>query len=115
MRCLEESTINTRHRRKKRVLDKITKGLKEAIEDFGSGKKLTFDKSPLPEPPKRLKPKDVIRIRKQLNMSQRVFAIYLNVSVKAVQAWEQGISSPTGGMIRFLRIIDKSPDILKKL
>ena len=55
---------------------------------------------------------EVKRLREKLNASQSVFANYLNVSPKSVQAWEQGIGKPTGAALRLLRIAEKNPDIL---
>jgi putative transcriptional regulator len=55
---------------------------------------------------------EVKELREKLNASQPVFANYLNVSPKSVQAWEQGIGKPTGAALRLLRIAQKNPDIL---
>ncbi len=56
--------------------------------------------------------KDVAELRARLNCSQAVFANYLNVSPKTVQAWEQGIGKPTGAALRLLSIAKKKPEIL---
>jgi putative transcriptional regulator len=57
--------------------------------------------------------KDEVReLREELKASQAVFANYLNVSPKSVQAWEQGIGKPTGAALRLLRIAQKNPAIL---
>jgi putative transcriptional regulator len=48
----------------------------------------------------------------KLKVSQAVFANYLKVSAKRVQAWEQGIGKPAGAALRLLRIARKNPDIL---
>lgn len=55
---------------------------------------------------------EVKELRERLKASQSVFANYLNVSPKTVQAWEQGIGKPTGAALRLLRIAQKNPTIL---
>jgi len=46
-------------------------------------------------------------IRKKIGLSQGVFAIYLNVSDRAVKKWERGESKPTGATLKLLSLIDK--------
>lgn len=55
---------------------------------------------------------EVKELRERLKASQTIFANYLNVSPKSVQAWEQGIGKPTGAALRLLRIAQKNPNIL---
>ncbi|MBI9018149.1 MAG: helix-turn-helix domain-containing protein [Phycisphaerae bacterium] len=97
---------------KKTVVDNWCDSIDQAVELLESGKTLHFDKVKLPSPPKELPGKDVAVIRQKLNLSQTLFAALLNISVKTVRAWEQGISSPSGGMLKFLRVIEKKPDLL---
>lgn len=59
-------------------------------------------------PPKYTKGK-IKKIRKQLNVSQGVFAKILNVSIQTVRAWEQGDNTPKGTTTRLLQIIEKNP------
>jgi len=56
----------------------------------------------------------VINLRKKFNVSQRLFAAMLNVSIKTIQSWEQGLSEPTSSTLRLLEIMQKHPDIVKK-
>ena len=50
----------------------------------------------LPLPPKSLNGRAVKRVRASLHASQAVFARYLNVSTKLVQAWEANRRTPEG-------------------
>ncbi len=52
------------------------------------------------------------QIRRALNVSQQVFADYLNVSRGTVRSWEQGLRRPDGAALRLLSIAEKHPDIL---
>jgi len=53
-----------------------------------------------------------VKLRQQLNLSQAVFASVLNVSVKTVQAWEQGLRQPSDAALKLLTIAKKHPEVL---
>ena len=88
----------------------IRNALVEFNEDLKAGKKLTLRTAVIPNPPKALKPADIVRLRKKLNVSQQVFAGLLNASVKTVQTWEQGLKKPNGPSLRLLEILQKHPE-----
>ena len=56
-----------------------------------------------------------ISARKSVNLTQRQFAELLNVSIDAVQDWEQGRRSPRGAAKTLLKIAQTYPDILEEV
>lgn len=56
-----------------------------------------------------------ISARKSVNLTQRQFAELLDVSINAVQDWEQGRRSPRGAAKTLLRIAQNHPDILEEM
>jgi putative transcriptional regulator len=64
---------------------------------------------PTPMPMSR---EDILRIRKELRVSQKVFARLLNVSIKTVQSWEQGTREPSDATLKLLLIADRYPNVL---
>ena len=56
-----------------------------------------------------------ISARQSVNATQKEFARLLNVSVDAVQDWEQGRRSPGGAARTLLRIAQEHPEVLEKL
>lgn len=56
-----------------------------------------------------------ISARKSVNLTQRQFAELLNVSIDAVQDWEQGRRSPRGAAKTLLKIAQSHPDILEEV
>ena len=54
----------------------------------------------------------VVRLRKQLGISQPVFAQVLNVSPETVKAWEQGKNTPGGPAARLLEIAESHPEVV---
>ena len=57
----------------------------------------------------------VKRVRHRLHASQAVFAKYLNVSPKLVQAWEANRRKPAGPALLLLHIAKKQPQIIESL
>lgn len=95
-----------KRRRPSKVLDMV----EEELHAIGQIKDVslsirTFNKIQYPEP-KNYTAKDVIRIRKKLNISQAVFAYLLNASESTVKKWETGVKIPGGANCRLLQIID---------
>jgi putative transcriptional regulator len=66
----------------------------------------------LPTPVKAIKPKDISGIRRQLNVSQPVFAALLNVPLATARSWEQGKRRPSGAALRLLDLARQQPKIL---
>ncbi|HEY2149861.1 MAG TPA: hypothetical protein VGH34_03585 [Vicinamibacterales bacterium] len=69
----------------------------------------------LPLPPKSLNGRAVKRVRAALHASQAVFARYLNVSTKLVQAWEANRRTPEGPALVLLHIAARRPDVIENV
>jgi len=54
-----------------------------------------------------LSPKEIKLIRLRENLSQPVFARYLNVSKNLISDWERGVKKPGGPALRLLAVIEK--------
>ncbi|MBP3273431.1 MAG: transcriptional regulator, partial [Butyrivibrio sp.] len=80
---------------KNSVFESIVTGLDEAIKDSKSTTPILKRHKVVIEPVKVYGAADVKRIRNTTGMSQKVFAGYLGVSEKAVEAWEAGTNHPS--------------------
>lgn len=83
----------------------LKEGLQEAIDfEKGNGKaKMTtyiFD------PVKSYSNDEIKAVRNKAGMTQAVFANYLGVSKKTVEAWELGRTHPTGPANRLIEMLD---------
>lgn len=65
-----------------------------------------FDRSCLTEM-EELAPAAIKRIRNNAGMSQRVFALTLNVAPSLVSQWERGEKKPSGPSLKLLNLADK--------
>lgn len=63
-----------------------------------------FDKDCL-TPIDDLTPSDIKAIRENENMSQTVFAHYLNVSKNLISEWERGKKKPSGAATKLLTLV----------
>jgi putative transcriptional regulator len=54
-----------------------------------------------------LKPEEIRNIRERENVSQVVFANYLNVSKGIVSQWERGEKRPSGASLKLLSLVEK--------
>lgn len=76
------------------------------IKDELKGKKVTYVITPV----KKYSNIQIKRIRNDANMTQRVFANYMGVSPKTVEAWEIGRNKPTGPACRLLSLLEKEKE-----
>ena len=82
----------------------------EALHDTGAIGKQTmrrFDDSCL-TPIRPLQPQEIKSIREKENVSQTVFANYLNVTTSLVSKWERGEKRPSGTSLKLLSLVEKN-------
>ena len=99
------------------MFELLKEGLNDIIEYQKGKKKLKKRTVKIPEPANNYSAKDVKRIRESLNYSQNLFARFLNVSVRTVEARESGRRVPNHVALRLLEIVDKGiykPDSYQK-
>ncbi len=65
-----------------------------------------FDESCL-TPVREFTPQDIQALREREQVSQRVFAYYLNVSKDSVSQWERGSKHPAGPTLKLLSLVDR--------
>lgn len=94
------------------LFDDLKQGLQEAIayeKGQGTARIKTYTISPVRE----YSNVEIREIRMKAGMTQSVFASYMGVSKKTVEAWEGGRTHPTGPVFRLLEILDS--DDLEKI
>ena len=88
------------------LFEDLKEGLQEAIEfEKGriSAKKTTYMIAPV----KEFTSSEIRTIRTAAGMTQTIFACYMGVSKKTVEAWEAGRSHPTGSAFRLMGILSE--------
>ena len=92
------------------LFEDLATGLQQAIDfEKGSGtaKVTTYEISPV----KKYNNSDIKNVRRQAGMTQKVFADYMGVSKKTVEAWENGRTHPTGSACRLLDILSSNSNL----
>ena len=80
-------------------------GLNEAVAiEKGSlkGRKTVYEIQPV----KKYDKVQIKQIRTSVGMTQVLFANYMGVSTKTVEAWEKGINRPTGTACRLISLLE---------
>lgn len=91
------------------LFDELKEGLQEAIDyEKGSGtaKVTTYHIYPLRE----YSNSQIRELRMKKGMSQTVFASFMGVSKKTVEAWEGGRTHPTGSACRLMDVLDSDTE-----
>ena len=57
---------------------------------------------------------DIRSLRDRFGLSQSQMAIYLGVSKKTLQNWEQGIRTPSAAAQTLLLVLEKEPDAVMR-
>lgn len=90
------------------LFDEIKTGLNEAIEyEKGNLKAKTSTLSI--EPVGVFTSSEIKSIRNSTGLTQKLFAKYMGVSVKTVEAWEAGRNHPDGAACRLLSLTKNDP------
>ncbi|MBQ3798393.1 MAG: helix-turn-helix domain-containing protein [Butyrivibrio sp.] len=91
------------------LFDDLRDGVQEAIDfERGNGKAKTTIF--LIAPVTKYSNEEIKSIRNKAGMTQAVFANYMGVSKKTVEAWELGRTHPTGPAYRLLAILDQGKE-----
>src|SRR5438034_3834758 len=98
-------------KKKIKMFTTLQRSLNEALA-YERGKHGVLRVSELPPPPKPLSPAQIRAIRQSFNVSQAVFARLINVSLNAVESWEQGVRHPREATLKLLTIAHRYPEVL---
>lgn len=90
------------------VFDDIKTGLNQAIE-YEKGNLKAKTKMLTIAPVDHFAPGEIRDIRTKTGLTQLLFAKYLGVSVKTVEAWESGKNHPEGTACRLLTLTRTDP------
>ena len=99
------------------LFDDLKEGLQEAIA-FAKGEDPARVTRFEIEPVITYTNVEIREIRTNAKMTQAVFALYMGVSIKTVEAWESGRTHPTGPACRLMTILaegKQQPDFVKVL
>ena len=88
-----------------KYFDDLMTGLNEALaieNGVLKGRKTVYEIQPV----KNYDNKQIREIRNSVGMTQVLFADYMGVSCKTVEAWEKGTNHPTGTACRLISMLE---------
>lgn len=94
------------------IFDEIRIGLNEAIE-YEKGNLKANTRTLSITPIEEFTANEIKDIRKNAGMTQMLFAKFLGVSLKTVEAWEAGRNHPNGTACRLLSLTKRDPQFPK--
>jgi len=94
--------------------DELMSSINEAIEDSKEDEKTLKRRAVTIIPVKKYRSEEIKRIRRTTGLSQKLFASYLGVSNKTVEAWERGINQPSGAACRMLHMMELDKNLIEE-
>ena len=99
---------------KRNVFAEVTEGF-NALKAEREGKITLRTHSVEGKSAPRVTAKELVRVRKKLNLSRAVFARCLRTNVRTVENWEQGRAKPNAQAALLIRLVAAYPDTVKRL
>ena len=109
------NATNKQQKKNQQMSDELFRDLMESLDQalrYSHGEKINARVTVLPAPPAPMPREEIVKLRERFNCSQAIFARLLNVSVKTLQAWEQGLRVPSDAALKLLNIANKHPEAL---
>lgn len=97
-----------------RMYNELMMSIGEAIEDAQSTEKKLQRRVVTVIPVKEYNAEEIKAIRKETGLSQKLFASYLGVSNKTVEAWETGTNQPSGAARRILHMMEMHSNLIEE-
>ena len=92
------------------IFNSIKSGLEEAIQHEKGLLKARTNKISI-SPIKTFSPEQIKMIRTREGMTQALFARFMGVSPKTIEAWEAGTNKPAGPASRMFELLEKEPSL----
>ena len=92
------------------LFEDLCDGLQQAI-DYEKGAGKAKSRTLIISPVTKYSNDEIRAIRNNAGMTQTVFASYMGVSKKTVEAWELGRTHPTGPACRLLDILSRGMEV----
>ena len=99
---------------KRNVFAELTEGM-AALAESREGKRTLRTHAVEFKPAPTVTPKELIRVRRSLNMSRALFAVYLRTNVRTLENWEQGPAKPNAQGVLLINLVKLFPDTVQRL
>ncbi len=99
---------------KRDLYAELSEGMK-ALAQAREGKRTLRTHSVEIKPAPGVSPRELVRVRESLNLSQALFAVYLRTNVRTLENWEQGRAKPNAQAALLINLVKRYPDTVQRL
>jgi len=101
-------------RKKRDLFDELNEGF-DALADRRAGKRTLRTHSVKARPVLKITPRELAKVRRDMNLSRGLFAGYLRTNVRTLENWEQGRAKPNAQAALLIRMVQRFPDTVRRL
>lgn len=101
-------------KKKRDLFTELTEGF-DALAEQRAGKRTLLTHSVKTKPAPKISPRELAKVRKDMNLSRGLFAGYLRTNVRTLENWEQGRAKPNAQAALLIRLVQRYPDTVSRL
>ncbi len=99
---------------KRDLFAELSEGM-TALAEARQGKRTLRTHAAEFKPAPEVTPRDLVRVRQYLKLSQALFAAYLRTNVRTLENWEQGRAKPNAQAALLINLVKRFPDTVERL
>jgi putative transcriptional regulator len=99
---------------KRDLFAELSEGM-AALAEARQGKRTLRTHAVEYKPAPKVTPKELVRVREDLNISRALFAVYLRTNVRTLENWEQGRAKPNAQAALLINLVKRYPDTVQRL
>ena len=101
-------------RKKRDLFSELLEGF-DALAQQRAGKRTLRTHTVKLKPAPKIRPRELAKLRKDMNLSRGLFAGYLRTNVRTLENWEQGRAKPNAQAALLIRMVQRYPDTVRRL
>ena len=100
--------------KKRDLFGELVEGF-QALAEHREGKRTLRTHTVKLKPAPKITPRELAKVRKDMNLSRGLFAGYLRTNVRTLENWEQGRAKPNAQAALLIRMVQRYPDTVQRL
>jgi putative transcriptional regulator len=99
---------------RRNLFEELSEGM-TALAEARAGKRTLRTHAVAYKATPTITPKQLVRLRRRLNLSRALFAVYLRTNVRTLENWEQGRAKPNAQAALLINLVKQYPDTIERL
>jgi len=101
-------------RKKRELFGELVEGF-DALAEQRAGKRTLRTHVVKAAPIPTITARELVKLRREMNLSRGLFAGYLRTNVRTLENWEQGRARPNAQAALLIRLVQRFPDTVRRL